>query len=434
MTAHEEILLDNTLALGAKGYGWLPDLRRRNAGRPAVTTRLLGRHTTALHGREAVRFFYDEKHVKRQSALPGPVLDTLFGRGAVHTLDGRAHAARKALFMSLLKDGGGVAALEERARSEWDDATALWAAEPRIELFTEVGVVITRAVCAWAGVPLTGTEARQVAADLLAMVDGFATAGPRHWRARRARVRQEEQLMGLIEGVRKMEREHAREGGMESEAPEDSALRAVALHRDHEGELLDPHTAAVEVLNIIRPTAAVAWFMAFTAHALHRRPGQREALRDGDREYAEAFAHELRRFYPFVPFVAGLAAGELTWQGTTIPEGSVVLLDVYGHHHDPELWSDPYTFDPTRFLGREPAGDELIAQGGGDAARGHRCPGEDITVALLRSLAPRLARMEYDVVPDQDLTIPLRRVPTRPRSGFLMTGVSAGSTALAAMR
>jgi fatty-acid peroxygenase len=280
-----------------------------------------------------------------------------------------------------------------------------------------------------------------VSADLLAMVDGFATAGPRHWRARRARVRQEQQLIGVIEGVRKME--HAREEGTESGTVENSALRAVALHRDHEGELLDPHTAAVEVLNVIRPTAAVAWFMTFTAHALHRWPGHREALRNGDHEYAEAFAHEVRRFYPFAPFVAGLAADELTWQGTTIPKDSLVLLDVYGHNHDPELWSDPYTFDPTRFLGREPTSDGFIPQGGGDAATGHRCPGEDITVALLRVLAPRLARMEYGVVPDQDLTIPLRRVPTGPRSGFLMTttgptgpttGGYAGSTPLAARR
>ncbi|WP_405564920.1 hypothetical protein [Streptomyces sp. NBC_01180] len=36
----------------------------------------------ALHGTAAVRFFYDEKHIHRQDALPQPVIDTLFGRGA----------------------------------------------------------------------------------------------------------------------------------------------------------------------------------------------------------------------------------------------------------------------------------------------------------------------------------------------------------------
>lgn len=427
MNRHEGIALDSTLSLWTHGYAWLPDLRRRSGDKP-VRTRLLGRPTTAVHGREAVQFFYDEQHVKRRSALPGPVLDTLFGHGAVHTLDDQAHEARKALFMSLLKDENAVAALVERALSEWDRAAVSWARRPRIELFTESSRVITRAVCAWAGIPLpdepggpdagdhADNGARRLAADLVAMVDGFAAAGPRHWRARHARARQEEWLRTLIEDVRVKEQAREREA-----EPERSALASVALHRDEAGVLLDTHTAAVEVLNnIIRPTVAVAWFVTFAAHALHRWPHLGESLRKGDAAYAKAFAHEVRRFYPFVAFVGGLAAEELQWHGTTIPADSVILLDIYGQNHDPELWSAPYAFDPSRFLGRAPASDELISQGGGEAATGHRCPGEDITVALLQALAMRLASMNY-LVPQQDMTIPLRRMPTRPRSGFVMS-------------
>jgi fatty-acid peroxygenase len=43
-----------------------------------------------------------------------------------------------------------------------------------------------------------------------------------------------------------------------------------------------------------------------------------------------------------------------------------------------------------------------------------------ITVALLRTLAVRLAQLDH-TLPEQDLTIPLHRVPTRPRSGVLIT-------------
>jgi hypothetical protein len=46
-------------------------------------------------------------------------------------------------------------------------------------------------------------------------------------------------------------------------------------------------------------------------------------------------------------------------------------------------------------------------------------PDKDITVALIAGLAPRLARLPHDV-PDQDLSIPLNRMPTRPRSGYVM--------------
>jgi hypothetical protein len=49
------------------------------------------------------------------------------------------------------------------------------------------------------------------------------------------------------------------------------------------------------------------------------------------------------------------------------------------------------------------------------ATRGHRPPGEMITLALLKALTVRLAQLDYDV-PDQDLTISLRRIPARPRT------------------
>jgi fatty-acid peroxygenase len=39
-------------------------------------------------------------------------------------------------------------------------------------------------------------------------------------------------------------------------------------------------------------------------------------------------------------------------------------------------------------------------------------------VALLRTLAVRLALLDYDV-PEHDLTISLRRIPAKPHSGFV---------------
>ncbi|MBT2366079.1 cytochrome P450 [Streptomyces sp. ISL-10] len=418
MDLRETLRPDATISVLTQGYAWLPDLLRREGGAP-VRTRFLGRRAVLLHGVDAARFFYDERHVRRDGALPGPVLDTLFGRGAVHTLDGASHRTRKALFVSLLGDEQAVGRLAENAGTEWDLAARSWATMPRTELFTEAARVITRAVCSWAGFPLGEDEAPAVADDLVAMVDGFATAGPRHRRARQARARQEARIGELVEAVR---RDAVPD---EDGAPRGSALRAVALHRDADGRPLDTHTAAAEVLNIVRPTAALAWFVAFAGHALHRWPRHREALRAGDPAYAEAFTHEVRRFYPFVPFVAGLAATDLRWEEEEIAEDTLVVLDVYGHHHDPALWPDPYTFDPARFTGGPPADPYgLIPQGGGDVATGHRCPGEDIAVALLATLAVRLARLDYEV-PPQDLSIPLSRIPTRPADGFVIAVRSA---------
>jgi fatty-acid peroxygenase len=407
MSLDRGALLDDTAGLALDGYSWLPALRRRSAG-PVVRTRVMGRRAFGVRGPDAVRFFYDERHVHRHTAIPEPVQGTLFGHGAIHTLDGERHRLRKDMFLSVLTGRDRVATLVDRVAVAWDEAVASWGDRP-VVVFDEAARVLTSGVCDWAGVPVDKADVPSLARDLTAMVDGFATPGPRHWRARRARGRQERRLAALIEQIR----------AGTATAPAGSAVEAVARQTDVDGRLLDSRRAAVELLNVLRPTVAVAWFAAFTGHALHRRPEHRERLREEDPAYAVAFAHEVRRFYPFAPFVGGRAVDDLTFAGERIPAGSLVLLDIFGQNHDAALWPRPYRFDPERFLGRLPGPDVLIPQGGGDAATGHRCPGEDITIALLAGFATWLARLSY-AVPPQDLTISLRRIPALPRSRFVI--------------
>jgi fatty-acid peroxygenase len=403
--------LENSPLLFAKGYGWLPDARRAR-GRRTVGVRLGGLPAVGIEGPDAARFLYDEDHVHRAHAIPEPVQGTLFGKGAVHTLDGHAHRVRKALFVALLM-GDGIAPLVERTTAAWDDAAAGWAGR-EVVLFEEAARVLAGSVTRWAGIPVPDDPALPdgvpaVARDLLAMVDGFATGGPRHWRARRARGRREAWLSTLVDDVR-AERREVRLG---------SVVDVVANHRDADGEHLTPRVAAVELLNVIRPTTAIAWFVAFSGHALIRWPQLRERLASGEPAYAEAWAHEVRRFYPFAPFIGGRAPSAVEWDGQQIPRNAMVLLDLYGQNHDPDLWGDPYAFRPERFLDREIGAFELVPQGAGDPRTNHRCPGEQVTVALLSALAVRLARLDAEV-PEQDLTISLRRIPARPASGVVL--------------
>jgi fatty-acid peroxygenase len=390
--------LDQTLAVALKGYAWLPDLRRRAGGGPA-RTRVMGQPAVGICGPAAARFFYGAGNLERHTALPGLVVRTLFGRGAVHTLDGAAHRRRKSLFTSLLM-GEGIDRLAAMAGEEFDVAAARWRGGPPVRLFDETAVIITRAVSRWTGVPLEDREVTALARDCVAMVDGFATVGPRSARALLARRSQERRLSKIISAVRAK--------------PRSTSPLSVVAHHSDEDALLDPRTAAVELLNILRPTIAVAWFVAFTAHAMDMWPRHQARIRAGDDEFTEAFTHEVRRFYPFAPFLGGRAVRDLFFQGEPIPAGTLVLLDVYGQNHDPEVWVDPYRFDQGRFMGREIGEFDLIPQGGGDPRTGHRCPGEKITVAVLGTLVRRLAGLDH-YLPPQNTGIDLSRIPALPR-------------------
>jgi fatty-acid peroxygenase len=392
--------LDQTLAVALKGYAWLPDLRRRAHGGP-VRTRIMGQPAVGICGPSAARFFYADGNLERHTALPALMVRTLFGVGAVHTLDGGPHRLRKLLFTHLLL-GDGIDTLAKLAGEAFDEAAEGWRGDNPVVLFDEVARIIAWAVTRWVGVPVADSEVNALARDLVAMADGFATVGPRAARALAARQRQERRFSKIISTVRENEASPER-------------LSVVAHHTDEYG-LLNPRTAAVELLNIIRPTTAVAWFVAFAAHALDRWPRHVSRLRDDD-EYTRAFVHELRRFYPFAPFLGGRATRDLFFQGEPIPAGTLVLLDIYGQHHDPALWEEPYAFRPDRFLGREIGDFDLIPQGGGDPRTGHRCPGEKVTIAVLGTLVQRLARLNY-YLPPQNPDIDLSRIPARPRSGI----------------
>jgi len=412
--------LDRTAGVLRDGYPYLAERRRRWGAGPklggrAVELRLLGERTVCVGGPEAVRLFYEPEWFRRRDAIPRPLAFTLFGRNAVHLHDGQAHRQRKAMLLALL-DPAAALRLAAVADQLWQVAVDRWRDGRRVVVFDEAVRVIGVAVCGWAGLPLTPTNARQRVWDLARIVDGFAGIGPRHAAARLARKRSERWVRELVRDVR----------AARHQPPAGSALEVVAWHREPDGMLLDEHTAAVELLNIARPTVAVAWFVSFAALALHQHPTWIERLATGDEQALdgdlEAFAHEVRRLYPFAPMLGARVDQAFTWRGHRFPEGRLVLLDVYGTNHDPEVWPDPEVFDPTRFLGGDPDPFAFVPHGGGDPATGHRCAGERVTVELLKGAVRILAGVRYDL-PTQDLRYPLRRIPTRPGSGFRMANV-----------
>lgn len=410
--------LDSSLQLLRQGYAFLPD-RRRAAGSDVVRLRVLGQRAVCVTGPDAARFFYSAD-LERSSAVPVPIQATLFGRGAVHTLDGPQHRQRKALFTSLLVSGDPQALVDACSRA-WTAQADAWRPGRPVVAFEEGALALMLGVCDWVGVDVPDAELASRTADMLAMVDGFGSAGARHLRARLARRRSEAWLADVVTRVR---------AGALATAP-GSPLAVVASHHDVGGELLTPRTAAVELLNLVRPTVAIAWFVAYAAHALSRWPDLRRPVRastgaPGEDDYATAFVHELRRFYPFVPFLGARAEHDTRFGDVPVAAGTLVLLDVYGQHHDERVFPDPYSFSPARFVGRFVDPFTLVPQGGGDTATGHRCPGEHPTVAILTAIVRDLAARDV-AAPAQDMSISLRRVPARVRSGVVLVP-GAGAT------
>jgi fatty-acid peroxygenase len=403
--------LDSTLALLFDGYRFISN-RCRRYDSDLFETRLLLRKAICMRGAEAARLFYDNNRFKRQGGMPKRVQKTLTGEGGVQQLDGAAHRDRKQMFMSLMTPER-IRMLTDLTAEQWQSYMEMWAKKGRVVLFHEVQELLCRAVCRWAGVSLPEPEVRQRTREMAAMIDGPAAIGPRYRRGRAARKSAEDWIGGLIDDVR----------AHRLEVPAGSAAHVIAWHRDGKDRLLDRRVAAVELLNILRPTVAVARFVVFAALALHEHREYRRQFQAHDDESLALFVQEVRRFYPFFPFVAAVVKKDFHWHGYRFPRGRWVILDLYGTNHDPRLWENPEAFQPERFRHWDGSAYDFIPQGGGDYYQGHRCAGEWITIALMKVMVRLLTtRMAY-TVPEQDLRIDLWRVPAIPRSRFVISNV-----------
>jgi fatty-acid peroxygenase len=257
------------------------------------------------------------------------------------------------------------------------------------------------AIMDWAGVPYADEEVEHRSSDLMLMVDAFGSLGLRHWRGRFARRRSERWVGGIIDAVR-AGNARPRIG---------SALKVIAAHRDRAGNPLQRDVAAVELLNVLRPMMAAAYFIEVAAAALVVYPHLRPAVA-GDASALECFVQELRRFTPFTPFLGAEACRDVEWQGFLFPAGTLTVLDVYGIHTDERIWPGAKTFEPGRFSGWSGDPYTLLQQGGGVHASGHRCAGEWLTLEALRVTSQALAALDYTAAVS-DLRFNLARVPSR---------------------
>lgn len=407
--------LDSTFALLREGYPFIQN-RRRKLASDIFETRLLLQPTICLGGEEAARLFYRTDLFHREGAAPGRLRKTLFGEGGVQGLDGEEHRARKALFMDLMTPDS-LGRLNGLMEMEWRGCLNEWSRKERVVFLDETARLLCRVICAWSGVPLDEARVPARTRDLLALVEGAGAVGPRHWRGRIARKKTERWVASLVAEVR----------AGELAPPPGSTLRNMATWRSAGGRLLPPRIAAVEILNVLRPTVAVAYYLTWVALALHQNPEERRRLEESDGLTRDQrildFAQEVRRFYPFFPFAAARVRESFEWEGYHFPADRRVLLDLYGTNRDPGLWDDPEDFRPSRFRQWEGGLYDLVPQGGGTHLQNHRCAGEFITLEIMWGAVDVLTRvLDYDV-PAQDLEVDPSHMPGRPKSGFIVTNV-----------
>ncbi|WEX77499.1 cytochrome P450 [Sinorhizobium numidicum] len=370
-----------------------------------------------MRGEEAAQLFYGGDDVTRVGSIPWTVLRLLQDKNSVQQLEGEMHRQRKAMLVHLAMNDGAVAALVERFRQRWlahfgDRETG------HSDLREVANLILTKASADWIGIPERCRDDRRLAESLARMIDNTGRPGPSACLALISRRRTERWLVSIVEAVR----------DDSLDLGEDRVLKTICLlYRDADGRALSTEAAAVELLNLLRPIAAISRWIVFLGLALARSSDWHERFRDGHEEEIEGFVEEGRRLYPFFPFVGARLRKDLVWREHALGKDDWLLLDLYGTTHDPRLFPQPATFNPERGLSWRNGDFRFVPQGGGRPETSHRCPGEKITVEILKETVKLVCRSRPARITPADADIPLGSIPASPVPPISITPADAAA-------
>jgi cytochrome P450 len=182
-------------------------------------------------------------------------------------------------------------------------------------------------------------------------------------------------------------------------------LSLLLAARDEDGQPMSDQELRDELLTLVLAGhETTAHSLAWTFERLLRSPGAYERLREEVRgggeeegaEYLQATLHEAMRSRPVIPMIGRRVQAPWGLGEWRLPAGSSVLISILLLHHRDDLYPDPFSFRPERFLAVKPGTYTWIPFGGGI----RRCLGATLAMAEQRVVLRAIARRTDMIAPD----------------------------------
>jgi len=162
-------------------------------------------------------------------------------------------------------------------------------------------------------------------------------------------------------------------------------LAQLVAARDENGEPLGERELRDHLLTLLgagHDTTAAALSWCF--HHVLRNPQALAHVTNhpDDHAYLTAVVNESMRLRPVADSVARKLATPFQLGNYRLPAGTIVAAPINAIHHSPALYTDPYSFQPERFLEQRPAPYTLIPFGGGE----RRCIGASFALMELKTV------------------------------------------------
>lgn len=146
----------------------------------------------------------------------------------------------------------------------------------------------------------------------------------------------------------------------------------------------------------------------------------------GEHAYLDAVIAEVMRMRPAFPFTGRRAVCDVDLDGIQIPRGTLVVISIMAIHERGDIYANPDSFRPERFLEVRPGTYTWLSFGGGP----HRCIGASLasleTRVLIQALLQRRRLHAADPRPEAPRRTHPMLIPAR--GGRVVIGRRSGST------
>jgi cytochrome P450 len=176
--------------------------------------------------------------------------------------------------------------------------------------------------------------------------------------------------------------------------------------------------------------------LAWALYAVHRNPAIKRKLLDeldalgpdpspdavAKLPYLGAVIDETLRIYPVVEVVFRVLRKPWQFAGYDLPAGMAITAAIWLVHQREDLYPNPETFDPDRFLARKPKPHEYMPFGGGH----RRCIGAAFAhYEACVALATILREFELELAEPSEVPVARRSLTLGPKTGVRMRMIGA---------
>jgi cytochrome P450 len=356
-------------------------------------------------------------HAGEANALLGPIL----GRRSVLLLDEDEHLRHRRLMLPSFH-GPRIQAYEELMRAAADAEIDSWPVGEPFALLPSMQSLTLKVIIQAVFGYQPGAAADELRRRLRAMIDPVAR--PRGLVVLNILARRQtmDRATKSFEAARRavdevLFQEIARRRAEEDLESRTDVFSALLLAQDEEGRRLSDEEVRDELLTLLlagheTTATGLAWTFDLLLHSLAVR--DRAAL--GDQPYLDAVVKESLRLRPVIPGVGRVVRREaFDLNGYRIPAGVEINPSIRVVHRRADLYPEPGTFRPERFLGSDaPDTYTWVPFGGGV----RRCLGASFAQLEMRTVVARvLERTQLRAAVPELEEVVFRGITLAPRNG-----------------